>query len=136
MPAVAPADDDGEDAEVDGEDDEVADGDEPLPLFALVRTNDSAPDRELALGVPDVADVEPLPDVPTAPLMWSACCRQPVTVIELALELERLVCELLGDGGVCELLLLDCAAAPVPNAIASAATPIQTLRVMPPPSCV
>ena len=76
MPAVALADDVGEDDDaVDGEDDELGDDelgdddDELLPLFALVRTNDSAPDREVELGEPDVADDEPLPDVPTAPVM-------------------------------------------------------------------
>lgn len=79
VPAVAPADDVGEDDDaVDGEDDELGDDelgeddeddDELLPLFALVRTNDSAPEREVELVEPDVADDEPLPDVPTAPVM-------------------------------------------------------------------
>jgi hypothetical protein len=95
--------------------------DEPLPIFAFVSMK-----RSLALlpEVPLVAPaVEPAPEVPVAPLDdESPRCRQPVTVIVLALLLCRellLVC----DEGVVW--------APSPavhmNATA-AAPPIHTLR--------
>lgn len=115
---------DGDDEDGDDEADDVLE-----PLFAFVSTNDSALDElEGVALVEPVADVdEPVPDVPTAPPIRLACCRQPVIVIVLALELDWF--------DAVELPLVDCPAAPVPNASASAATPpIHTLRFMPPPS--
>jgi hypothetical protein len=83
VPAVEPAADD-----VDGG---VADEDDELePLFAFVNTNESAlaePDADAELEVPAVAP-DVVPEVPTAPPMRSADCRQPVSVTVLALEIE------------------------------------------------
>jgi hypothetical protein len=113
-----------DDGEEDGDEDDGIDEDAaPAPLFAFVSTNDSfALEAELDPAAPDA-----VPEVPTAPPIRSACCRQPVIVIVLALELDWFA--------DVELPGVDCAAAPVPNASASAATPpIHTLRFMPPPS--
>lgn len=94
MPAVAvplvllPVADDEDDGEEDGDEDADEEGLEPL--FAFVSTKDSAPVELDGVALVDpVADVdEPVPDVPTAPPIRLACCRQPVIVIVLALELD------------------------------------------------
>ena len=75
---------------------------DPLPIFALARTKPSLLLEALALELPLVA----LPDVPVAPPIESARCRQPVTVTVPAL--------------LCVLLV--CAAMLTPNASAAAAT--------------
>lgn len=126
VPLVDPADEEGEDDVAEDEDGEDADDgdeedDELEPILAFDKTNCSA------VLEPAVALDDPAPEVPTAPPIRSACCRQPVIVMVLApLRLDWF--------DAVELPLLDCPAAPVPNASASAATPpIHTLRFMPPP---
>jgi len=58
--------------------------DEPDPMLAFISMNWLLPEPELdePLADPDVAELEPLPDVPVAPICppW---VRQPVTVIVL-----------------------------------------------------
>jgi hypothetical protein len=94
---------------------------EPLPLRAFVRMKRSLAAPDVPLVAPEVA-VEPVPDVPVAPLEdESARCTHPVTVIVPALLCRE---------------LLDCdedvwAPAPAVKARATAAAlPIHTLDVI------
>jgi hypothetical protein len=90
--------------------------DEPLPIFAFARMKRSLP-LALAPEVPLVA-----PDVPVAPLVDEPLCRQPVTVIVLALLCRELllVCD---EGGVVWAPTLA-----VHASASAAAPPIHTLR--------
>jgi len=91
--------------------------DDPLPIFALVRTNCELLAPAAELDEP-VAEPVPVPEVPVAPAM-SDDCRHPVTV----------TCACVLELGVCWLLLVepDCALS-VPASAIERTVPNTTLR--------
>jgi len=91
--------------------------DDPLPIFALVRTNCELLAPAAELDEP-VAEPVPVPEVPVAPAM-SDDCRHPVTV----------TCACVLELGVCGLLLVepDCALS-VPASAIESTVPNTTLR--------